>query len=263
MELGLEGKVAIVGGASRGIGRAIAEALAMEKCRLAIAARGEQQLRQAADDTSKASGVEVIAIPCDMARHEDIRRLVAQTVERLGRLDIVVNNAGGPPFGMFEEHSEETWQAALDQNFLSVVRTVREALPHLRRQGGGRIINITSYAVKQPLYGLILSNSARLAVIGLAKTLSKELGPDKITVNNVCPGPTATERMMSLMRSRAEAQGRTFDEVVREESSRIPLGHLGEPEDIAALVVFLASERARHITGTTIQVDGGATESVF
>lgn len=263
MDLGLEGKVAIVGGASRGIGRAIAEALAAEKCRLAIAARGEQQLRQAAEEIGRASGGDVLPVPCDMARYEDIKRLVAETVGRFGRLDVVVNNAGGPPFGMFEEHSEATWQAALDQNFLSVVRLVREALPHLRRQGGGRIINVTSYAVKQPLYGLILSNSARLAVIGLAKTLSKELGPDKITVNNVCPGPTATERMMSLMRSRAETQGRTFEEIVQEESDRIPLGHLGEPEDVAALVVFLASERARHMTGTTIQVDGGATESVF
>jgi 3-oxoacyl-[acyl-carrier protein] reductase len=184
-------------------------------------------------------------------------------VERFGRLDIVVNNAGGPPLGAFERHSDEAWQAALDQNFLSAVRTIRAALPHLRKQGGGRIINITSYAVKQPLDGLILSNSARLAVVGLAKTLSRELGPDNILVNNVCPGPTLTDRMQSLMRSRAENEGRSFEEVAAEENKRIPLGHMGTADDVAALVVFLASEPARQITGTTIQVDGGATGAVF
>jgi 3-oxoacyl-[acyl-carrier protein] reductase len=184
-------------------------------------------------------------------------------VERFGRLDIVVNNAGGPPFGSFEQHSEEAWQAAIDQNFLSVARTIREALPHLRRQGGGRVINIASYAVKQPLDGLILSNSVRLAVVGLAKTLSRELGPENILVNNVCPGPTLTGRMESLMRSRAAAQGKSYEEILAQENAQIPVGHMGEPEDVAALVVFLASEAARQITGATIQVDGGATAAVF
>jgi len=263
MDLGLAGKVALVGGASRGIGKATAMGLAREGCQVSICARDEKTLQEAAGEIRAAVSVDVLAVPCDMSSKDDIRRFVAQTVERFGRLDIVVNNAGGPPFGTFEEHSEEVWQAALDQNFLSVVRTIREALPHLRRQGGGRIINITSYAVKQPLDGLILSNAARLGVVGLAKTLSRELGPDNILVNNVCPGPTLTDRMQSLMRSRAEAQNRTFEDVVREESSRIPLGHMGMAEDVAALVVFLASEPARHITGTTIQVDGGATAAVF
>jgi 3-oxoacyl-[acyl-carrier protein] reductase len=263
MDLGLEGKAALVGGASRGIGKAIAMGLAQEGCRVSICARDEKVLQEAAEEIRAATSVDVLAVPCDMARNDDIRRLVAQTAERFGRLDIIINNAGGPPFGTFEEHSDEVWQAALNQNFLSVARTIREALPHLRRQGGGRIINITSYAVKQPLDGLILSNSARLGVVGLAKTLSRELGPENILVNNVCPGPTFTERMQSLMRSRAQAQNRTFEDVVREESSRIPLGHMGRAEDVAALVVFLASEPARHMTGTTIQVDGGATAAVL
>jgi len=263
MDLGLAGKVALVGGASRGIGKAIALGLAKEGCRVSIGARGEGQLRETAQEITAATGVDVLAVPCDMARGDDIRRFVAQTVERFGRLDIVVNNAGGPPPGSFDKHSDEVWQAALDQNLLSVVRTVRESLPHLRRQGGGRIINITSYAVKQPLDGLILSNSARLGVVGLAKTLSKELGSDNILVNNVCPGPTLTDRMQSLMRSWAEERHQSYEEVVCEESKRIPLGHLGEPEDVAALVVFLASEPARQITGTTIQVDGGATAAVY
>ena len=263
MELGLEDKVALVGGASRGIGKAVAMGLAREGCRVAICARNEKPLLEAAEEIRGATGVDVLAVPCDMARDDDIRRLVAQTVDHFGRLDVVVNNAGGPPFGAFEQHSDEVWQAALDQNFLSAVRTIRTALPHLRKQGGGRIINITSYAVKQPLDGLILSNAARLAVIGLAKTLSRELGPDNILVNNVCPGPTLTDRMQSLMRSRAQAEGRPYEEVVAEENGRIPLGRMGAAEDVAALVVFLASAPARQITGTTIQVDGGVTAAVF
>jgi len=263
MELGLEDKVALVGGASRGIGKAVAIGLAREGCRVAICARNEKPLLEAADEIRRATGVDVLAVRCDMAREDDIRRFVAQTVDHFGRLDIVVNNAGGPPFGAFEKHSDEVWQAALDQNFLSAVRTIRTALPHLRKQGGGRIINITSYAVKQPLDGLILSNAARLAVIGLAKTLSRELGPDNILVNNVCPGPTLTDRMQSLMRSRAQAEGRPYEEVVAEENGRIPLGRMGVAEDVAALVVFLASAPARQITGTTIQVDGGVTAAVF
>jgi 3-oxoacyl-[acyl-carrier protein] reductase len=263
MDLGLRGKVALVEGASRGIGKAVAMGLAREGCLVAICARNEPPLLAAADEIRSATGVDVLALSCDMARAEDIERFVAGTVERFGRMDIVVNNAGGPPLGAFERHSDEAWQAALEQNFLSAVRTIRAALPHLRKQGGGRIINITSYAVKQPLDGLILSNSARLAVIGLAKTLSRELGPDNILVNNVCPGPTLTDRMQSLMRSRAENEGRPYEEVVAEENKRIPLGHMGTAEDVAALVVFLASEPARHITGTTIQVDGGATASIL
>lgn len=259
MELGLRGKVALVGGASRGIGRAVATGLAREGCRVAICARDEARLAQAADDIRSATSVEVLAVRCDMSVEEEIRRFVAATVEAFGRLDIIVNNAGGPPAGPFEAHDEAAWQQALSQNLLSVVRTVREALPHLRAAGGGRIINITSIAVKEPIPGLVLSNAARLGVVGLAKTLSRELGPDGITVNNVCPGFTLTDRVRELYGNRAEASGRPFEAVLAEEARRIPLGRLAEPEDIAALVVFLASEPARHITGTTIQVDGGST----
>jgi 3-oxoacyl-[acyl-carrier protein] reductase len=252
-----------VGGASRGIGKAVAFGLAREGCRVAICARDETRLRAAADEIRSATGGDVLAVPCDMAVAEEILRFVAATVDAFGRLDIVVNNAGGPPAGPFESHDEAAWDQALRQNFLSVVRTVREALPHLRAAGGGRIINLTSIAVKEPIPGLILSNAARLAVVGLAKTLSRELGPDGITVNNVCPGLTLTDRMRELYGGRAEAAGRSLEEVLAEEAGRIPLGRLAQPEDVAALVIFLASGPARHITGTTIQVDGGSTSSAL
>ena len=263
MELGLAGKAALVGGASRGIGRAVALGLAAEGCRVAICARGRERLESTAGEICSATGAEVIAVPCDMSQPDDIRRFVAVTVEAFGRLDIIVNNAGGPPAGPFEAHGEDAWEQALSQNFLSVVRTVREALPHLRAAGGGRIINITSVAVKEPIPGLILSNATRLGVVGLAKTLSRELGPHGITVNNVCPGLTLTDRMREMYGGRAEAEGRSLEELLGEEARRIPLGRLAQPEDIAALVVFLASEPARHITGTTIQVDGGSTAAVL
>ena len=262
MDLGLAGKVAIVGGASRGIGRAIALALAQEGCSVAICARGQEDLEAAATEVRAHTGVQVLPVACDMADREDIRRMVRQTAEAFGRIDIVVNNAGGPPLGTFDDFGDAEWQKAIDQNFLSAVRTTREALPFLRKRGG-RIINITSVAVKQPIDRLILSNSARLGVVGMAKTLSRELAHDGITVNNVCPGNIATQRLLSLFEARAQREGRTFQEVVEEEEGRTPTGYLGEPADVAALVVFLASDKARYISGATIQVDGGSTVAVF
>ncbi len=263
MDLGLEGRVALVGGASRGIGKAVALGLAREGARVAICARGEETLEEAAAEIRAATGAEVLPVTCDMADAGDIRRFVAATADAFGRLDVVVNNAGGPPPGPFDAHDEAAWQHALNQNFLSVARTVREALPHLRAAGGGRIVNVTSVAAKEPIPGLVLSNAARLAVVGLAKTLSRELGPDGITVNNICPGLTLTDRMRELHGTRARAEGRSLDEALAEEARRIPLRRLAQPEDVAALVVFLASGPARHITGTTIQVDGGSTASAL
>jgi 3-oxoacyl-[acyl-carrier protein] reductase len=262
MNLGLAGKVAIVGGSSRGIGGAIALALAQEGCNVAICARGEEDLLTTAKEIRSQTKAQVLPVVCDMSRYDDIKGLVSQTVETFGHLDIVVNNAGGPPLGTFDDHSEEAWRQALDQNFLSAVRTIREALPHLRRQGG-RIINITSVAVKQPIDQLILSNAARLGVVGLAKTLSREVAANGITVNNICPGNIATKRLLSIFEARAKREGRSFEEVVEEEESRTPMGFLGEPDDVAALALFLASEKARYISGATIQVDGGSTLAVF
>ncbi|MCH8815752.1 MAG: SDR family oxidoreductase [Chloroflexi bacterium] len=263
MDLGLTGKAALVGGASRGIGRAVAMALAREGCSVAICARTPDALDAAAQDIRQETDAEVLAVKCDMASNDDIRRFVQDAVTTFGKLDIVVNNAGGPPMGTFESLSDDYWEHALAQNLMSVVRTTREALPHLKRSGSGRIINVTSVAVKQPIDGLMLSNSARLGVVGLAKTLSRELAAEGITVNNVCPGNIATERLISLIEQRSKELGITLEKSVSAEETRIPMGFLGQPEDVANLVVFLASTQARYITGTTIQVDGGSTTAVF
>jgi len=248
MDLGLEGRAALVGGASKGIGKAIARELASEGARVMICSRSEENLAAAAEEIKSETGKEVEHAVCDMASHDDIKRTVAAAAEKLGRLDIVVNNAGGPPTGTFQDLA---------------VRTIREALPHLMRSRSGRIINITSVSVKQPIDGLILSNATRLAVVGLAKTLSRELAPEGITVNNVCPGNIATERLIALIEERAARQRQTLADAVSLEEGRVPMGFLGEASDVASLVAFLASDRARYITGTTIQVDGGSTTAVF
>jgi len=263
MEMALEGKVAFVGGGSKGIGRATALALAREGCKVAICARNQAPLDAAAEEIRAESGTEVLPHVCDMARHEDIKRAVAGAARAFGRLDIVVNNAGGPPTGTFETLDERYWQHAIEQNLLSAVRTVREALPHLRRSGSGRVINVTSVAVKQPIDGLMLSNATRLGVVGMAKTLSRELAAEGITVNNVCPGNIASERVISLIEERARRQGTTLEEAVALEEGRVPMGYLGDAEDVANLIVFLASAKARYITGATIQVDGGSTTAIF
>jgi 3-oxoacyl-[acyl-carrier protein] reductase len=263
MDLLLEGKAALVGGASKGIGRAIAKELLKEGARVVISSRSEENLLACVETLREETGKEAEWAVCDMTKPEDIKQLVATAVERFGGLDIVVNNAGGPPTGTFQDLDERYWHFAIDQNFLSVVRTVREALPHLIRSGSGRIINVTSVSVKQPIDGLILSNATRLGVVGLAKTLSRELALHGITVNNVCPGNIATERLMALIEERAMRLGQTLEEAVSLEEGRVPMGFLGEASDVAQLTAFLASGPARFITGTTIQVDGGSTTAVF
>jgi len=264
MELGLRGRVAIVGGASQGIGRATAAMLFAEGCRVVIAARNESALEQAAVQIrASTQGGELLAVPCDMSVEGDVAKLVARAVAEFGGIDILVNNAGGPPLGRFEQHDDDAWRKAIDTNLMSVVWIVREALPHLKQSSQARVINITSTAVREPIDGLILSNSVRLGTTGLAKTLSKELGPSGITVNNVAPGLTVTDRVRPLFEAQAKAEGRSFDDVRADRAARIPTRRLGEPDDVAAMIVFLASAQARQVTGQTILVDGGATASVF
>ena len=264
MDLGLKGKVALVLAASKGLGRASAAALAAEGASVAIGARNRQTLEKTTKDIELETGSRVLAVPTDVTREKELEIIVAATVQEFGYIDILVNNAGGPPSGTFDTVGDEQWQSAFELNFLSAVRLVRLVLPHMRQRGSGRIINIVSTSVKEPIEGLLLSNATRMAVVGLAKTLSLELAPDNITVNNVCPGRFLTDRLrQGHMIKEKIARGMSEAEALRSVAQDIPMGRIGKPEELAALVAFLASEQAGYITGTTIQVDGGLVRAMF
>jgi 3-oxoacyl-[acyl-carrier protein] reductase len=262
MDLGLNGRVALVAAASRGLGKAVAMALAEEGARVAIFSRRLEAIEAAAAEIRSRSGVEILPLAADVNRPEDLEQVVDAAVERFGRLDILVNNAGGPPPGTFDSLDEEQWQHAVNLTLLSAVRLTRLALPYLRMQGGGRIINLTSISTREPIPNLLLSNAIRAAVAGWSKTLAAELAPENILVNCVAPGRIDTERVMELDEVNAERQGRPVDEVRRSNEAAIPLGRYGRPEEFAAAVAFLTSERASYITGITLYVDGGKLASV-
>jgi 3-oxoacyl-[acyl-carrier protein] reductase len=242
--------------ASKGLGKASAEALARDGVRVAICARGGPALKEAADAIQGAGG-DVLAIEADLRRAEDITRVIDATVQTFGGLDILVTNTGGPPSGRFMTLDERAWLDAIDSLLLSVVRLCRGAIPHMQARGGGRIINITSISVKQPIEGLVLSNALRAAVTGLAKTLSVELAPHNILVNCVAPGYTRTDRVAELANATAVREGITPDQAEQRIVDRIPLGRMGTPEEFGAVVAFLASPAASFVTGVTIPVDGG------
>lgn len=264
MDLGLKEKVALVLAASKGLGRASASALAAEGAYVTIGARNRQALENAALEIQRESGSRVLAIPTDVTKEEDIQAIVAATVQEFGQIDILVNNAGGPPSGTFETIGDAQWQSAFELNVLSTVRLIRLVLPYMQRRGSGRIINIVSTSVKEPIAGLLLSNATRMAVVGLAKTLSLELAPDNITVNNVCPGRFLTDRIrQGHMVKEKMAQGMSEEEALSSLARDIPMGRIGKPEELGAFVAFLASAQAGYITGTTIQVDGGLVRAMF
>ncbi|SRR6266498_1357706 len=262
MNLGLVGRVALVTAASRGLGRAIAEELAAEGATVAMCARGETALREAADSI-RARGNGVLAIVGDVSRPEDVERIVAETIGRFGRVDILVNNAGGPPSGPFESLTQAQWEEAVRVTLFSAVNLTRQVLPGMKDRKWGRILNVTSITVKQPVEGLMLSNSIRAAVTGFARTLANEVAPFGITVNNILPGYTRTERVEELARQTAEREGISADEALGRSISQIPMRRLGDPREFAAVAAFVASERASYLTGTSIAVDGGWIKGLF
>jgi 3-oxoacyl-[acyl-carrier protein] reductase len=257
MDLGLKGRVAIVAAASQGLGRAVAEELAREGCHVAICARTAANLERAALEIGKAHRCEVFRQPLDVTDQEAVRRFVEAVEKNFGRVDICVTNAGGPPAKRFLDITIQEWRTAVELTLMSSVYFAREVLPRMKRNRWGRLITITSVSVKQPIDGLLLSNSIRAAVAGLAKTLANEFGADGITVNNVCPGYTLTDRLDDLAREQAHMAGVAREDIFKTWSTEIPIGRLARPEEFAALVAFLASERASSINGTTIAVDGG------
>lgn len=257
MDLGLKGRVAFVAAASKGLGRAVAFELAAEGADVIICARGEDALEKARDEIARETGARVLAIPANLARPADCSAVVRKAMAHFGRIDILVTNAGGPPSGSFESLSPAMWQNAFDLTLMSVVNLTAEVIPGMKERRWGRIINITSIAVKQPVHGLMLSNSLRSAVTGFAKTLSSEVAESGITVNNILPGYTRTERVEQLSAATAKREGITPDQAEARWESEIPMRRLGEPREFGALAAFLASERASYITGTSIPVDGG------
>jgi 3-oxoacyl-[acyl-carrier protein] reductase len=263
MDSGLTGKCAIVCGASKGLGKASALALAREGARVVICARRRPELEAAAAEIARAAGSDVVPIVADLSRREDVDRLVAGTAARLGAIDILVTNTGGPKSGPFEALTDDDWDAAIQSLLMSVVRLSRAVIPHMRRRGGGRIIHVTSVSVKQPIEDLVLSNALRAGVTGLARTLANELARDRILVNCVAPGYTRTDRVIELAEAAALREGTTSEAVQKRTEDRIPMGRLGVPEEFGDVVAFLASARATYITGATIQVDGGFVRSLL
>ncbi len=255
MEMGIKGKTAIVTAASKGIGFAIASRLYSEGVKLAICSRSEENISTAARKISDKG--DILAFPCDVTDYSSIKDFVSRVRSELGPISILVNNAGGPPAGYFEDFDDEAWLRAFELNFLSAVRMIREVLPDMKANRWGRIVNMTSVSVKQPIDNLILSNSIRLALIGMAKTLSNQLAPLGITINNIATGLTRTQRIENLAMRKSADTGLPIDDVLNNMVSDVPMKRFAQPIEIADAVLFLVSERASYITGTTLQVDGG------
>ena len=263
MDLALRDKVAIVGGASKGLGRACADVLAQEGAKVAICSRTQADLEQAAREIRDTTGAEVCVFAGDLDKHDTIRDLIATTVNRFGRLDIMVNNSGGPPLARAVNATEEQWATAVQRSLLFFARMSMEAIAHLKQQGGGRIINILASTVYQPIPNLALSGVTRMGVVAFAKSLADEVGRDGILINNVCPGSILSERMLSNVTARARELGISVEEALARRAAETALGRIGEPKELAYLVAFLASDKSSYITGTTILVDGGLVRSVL
>ncbi|WP_018663014.1 SDR family oxidoreductase [Heyndrickxia acidiproducens] len=261
MDLGLTGKTALVAASSQGLGKAVAEQLVREGANVVIASRNGEKLQSVKEELLALGKGKVEYVTADITKMEDIRAMVQKAKDAFGRLDILVNNAGGPPAGNFEDMSDEDWQKSFELNLLSYIRIIREALPLLKRNGG-RLINIASSSIKEPIPGLILSNTFRTGIVGLSKSLAEELAPYNILVNTVGPGRIATDRIVHLDKIKAEKTGKSMEEVQEHELQSIPLGRYGKPEEFGKFVTFLASEANSYVTGSSFLVDGGKIKSI-
>jgi len=257
MDLGLKNKVALVAASSKGLGKAIAWSLAQEGTKLVICARDKKILEKAADDILLKTGVTVFPLALDLTDQGQIQWLIEETMDLFGKVDILITNAGGPPTGHFEDLQEVDWKQAFQLTLMSTVRLIKAVIPGMKKQKWGRIINLASVSAKQPIPDLLLSNVIRPGVIGLTKSLSQELAGDNILVNAVCPGYFITDRVKSIVEEKANKAKQKYDKVMKELTAQIPLGRMGNPEELADLVCFLASEKAGYITGSVFQVDGG------
>ncbi len=261
MDLKLKGKVALVAASSKGLGRAIAAQLAAEGCHVMLTGRDRQALQSARMELDKLGSGRVEYHCVDLSDPKEICHLVQVTRATLGKIDILINNSGGPPAADFEQLADEDWQSAFESTLLNYIRMIRKVLPDLKL-GGGRIVNIASSSIRQPIPGLILSNTFRLGILGLGKTLAEELAPDNILVHTVAPGRIATDRTAALDRHRAKKLGMTVEEVEAETRGRIPLQRYGTPEEFARVVTFLASEASSYVTGSALLVDGGMIRAI-
>jgi len=257
MDFGLNNRVALVAAASRGIGFAAARELAREGARVFLCSRDESHASEAAQKIHQETGADVAGIAADVTNGAQTGAFVNLALDRAGRIDICVTNAGGPPATIFENTDLDMFRKAFEQNALSAIRLAKLVLPGMRRQKWGRIVNITSVSVKQPIDGLLLSNTVRAGLTGWAKTVSNEVAADGVTVNNVAPGYTLTERQDELAATRGKASGKSKEEIIESWALQAPMRRMASAEEIAAAVAFLASERASYITGVTLQVDGG------
>jgi 3-oxoacyl-[acyl-carrier protein] reductase len=263
MEMGLKGKTVLITAASLGIGKAVVELFAQEGCKIAISSRSKTNLLAVSKEIKDKYSIEPFWSVCDLNKQKDIENTYSAVSQNFGTVDILVNNCGGPSPGLFQQLDEEEWNLAYEQVLLSVVRFSKLVLPGMMSKNWGRIINLTSISVKQPIDNLVLSNTLRAGVTGLTKSLSNEVAKFNITVNNVAPGMTLTRRLYELAVVEAKEKGKSHEEVLVEMAKRVPLNRLARPEEIASVIVFLASKQASYVTGTTIQVDGGYIKNIY
>lgn len=263
METGLKDKTVLITASSMGIGKAAAELFADEGCRVAISSRSKENLLSTSKELKEKYHTDVFWSVCDLNKQKDIENTFSAVTTHFGNIDILVNNCGGPVPGLFQQLEEEDWNFAYDQVLLSVVRFSKLVLPAMMANYWGRIINLTSISVKQPIDNLILSNSFRAGVTGFTKSLSNEVAKFNITVNNVAPGMTLTNRLYELAVVEGKEKGKSHEEILVEMAKRVPLNRLAKPEEIASVVVFLASRQASYVNGVTIHVDGGYIKNVY